>query len=802
MTTLTERSICIHGHFYQPPRENPWLEYLESQPSAHPFHDWNERIAEECYTPNAEARILDQQGRLGDVVCNYEHISFDFGPTLLSWIEEHVPETYRAILKADEVSAARRSGHGNAMAQAYNHLIMPLAITRDKITQIIWGIKDFRSRFRRDPEGMWLPETAVDLETLSLLADNGISFTVLSPYQCSKFPISPALPWTQTTPGSVDPSRPYLCKLPRGNSIAIFFYDAPISQAIAFEGLLNSGDEFKNRLLEGFSDDRQWPQLVNIATDGESYGHHHRFGEMALAYAIEKLLELPGVRLTNYAEFLAEHPPSAEVEIIENSSWSCAHGVGRWCRDCGCSTGQKPGWNQKWRSALRKAMDTVRQRADDLFVKKAGAIFSDPWSVRDEYIAVILEKHRNSEGFVKQHVTDPSPETVLLALKLLEMQRNRMLMYTSCGWFFEDISGLESLQVMRYAARVIQLAADDDPGLIDDFLEELSYAVSNVKPQATGAEIFTQRILPQIADLDHVAAHVAILSGFEDVPIQRQLYCYDIQMEDLSRNQSADRVLLVGRMSVRSQITSDAGEFLSAVIYLGDVDLRCSVGPFKGQHEYQALKQDLVAAFNRRSSTELIRKLDAQFPGRYFSMKNLFAEERIRIIEAATTKMYEEQAGLFEVFYKKNKDLAIVIVDHEAPLPDTFLAAATFVLNRTFLGELEKLARGYYPDEMESVLEEARFWKIKPDTSSASKLIGNRIMALLRDLQKMPGDEKIPMEILRFLDLGKNLELELQLGKAQILFLRIARTVKINSWESYPKFFPELAERLSVRLKN
>ena len=314
--------VCIHGHFYQPPRENPWLEKIEVQESAYPFHDWNQRINEECYTPNTRARILDQEGRLREIINNYEHISFDFGPTLLAWLEGHAPETYHAIIAADATSRKRRSGHGNAMAGGYNHVIMPFASARDKITQIIWGIEDFHKRFRRDPEGMWLPETAVDRESLEIMAEHGIAFTILAPRQASRFRNSAKEHWTALNPGSIDPSRPYRCHLSHGRSIVLFFYDGPVSQAIAFEDLLKSGAELKNRLLAIFSQGRSWPQLAHIATDGESYGHHHRFGEMALAYALERLLLESTIKLTNYGEFLEKHPPTAEVTFVENSSWS------------------------------------------------------------------------------------------------------------------------------------------------------------------------------------------------------------------------------------------------------------------------------------------------------------------------------------------------------------------------------------------------------------------------------------------------------------------------------------------------
>ncbi|MBI4961666.1 MAG: DUF3536 domain-containing protein [Desulfomonile tiedjei] len=796
------RYICIHGHFYQPPRENPWLEYIETQESAHPFHDWNERVAYECYTPNAHARILDEQGLLRLIINNYEYLSFDFGPTLMSWLENFAPETYHAIIEADAVSQTRRSGHGNAIALAYNHMIMPLASTRDKISQIVWGMEDFRKRFSRDPEGMWLPEAAVDKETLEILVQHGVRFTILAPKQAGRFRDSSKDQWITLNPGSIDPSRPYVCNLSEGRSIVLFFYDGPISQAIAFEKLLQSGEELRSRLLGAFSPGRTWPQLVNIATDGESFGHHHRFGEMALAFALERLLADPTVRITNYGEYLEKHPPTAEVEFIENSAWSCAHGVGRWSTDCGCSVAPKPGWNQKWRAPLRQSLDLLRDRVDRLYEKKASGFLKDPWAARDAYIDVLLGERSNIPGFLtmyasrKLHIHERE-----MVLKLLEMQRNRMLMYTSCGWFFDDISGIESMQVLRYAARVLQIAFPFEPRLVDDFMKRLSAAITNAKPQVHGDELFRERVMPQIADLPQVAAHVAIASAFQDAPVKERLYCYEIKINDLARDDAGERILLVGRIAVKSQITMERREFIVAVIHFGGVDLRCSVNDFKDKTKYAAVKNDLLETFSGQSSTDLIRKMDFYFPAKYFRLRDLFVEERRQIIEIVTEKVFEEQARLLETFYEKNKGLAELFVTHEARIPETFMDAARVVLNRTLMRELEKLAVGDFPDQLRAVLEEARSWKIEPDTQEAEKLIRGHILALVERLGKEPANENISAEIIEFLDLGRDLDLSLQLEEAQILFFRIVRSIE-QSNEKPPPLFPELAERLAVKLSD
>ena len=364
---MRDRNVCIHGHFYQPPRENPWLEAIEIQDSAHPYHDWNERINTECYAPNAASRIVDGERRIMSIISNYARMSFNFGPTLLSWIEMYAPGVYQAILEADRQSIEWRSGHGSALAQVYNHIIMPLADTRDKRTQVLWGIRDFISRFKRFPEGMWLSEAAVDLETLDILAEQGILFTILAPNQAEGVRKLGAGKWKEVSGGRIDPSRAYLCKLPSGRDISIFFYDGPISQAVAFEKILFRGENFISRLMSGFSDERNWPQILNIATDGETYGHHHKFGDMALTYALDHIEKYGKEGLTNYGEYLEKYPPTHEVQIFENSSWSCIHGIERWRSNCGCNSGGRPEWDQAWRGPLRDALDWLREQLASRF---------------------------------------------------------------------------------------------------------------------------------------------------------------------------------------------------------------------------------------------------------------------------------------------------------------------------------------------------------------------------------------------------------------------------------------------------
>jgi alpha-amylase/alpha-mannosidase (GH57 family) len=488
-----KRYLCLHAHFYQPPRENPWLEAIELQDSAFPYHDWNERITAECYAPNATARCLDGEGRIVDIVNNYSRISFNFGPTLLAWMQEKSPDVLAAIVAADAESRRRFSGHGSALAQAYNHMILPLSNARDKRTQVIWGMRDFEHRFGHRPEGMWLPETAADTPSLEVLAELGIRFTILSPFQASRVRSLKGGPWTNVNGGRVDPSRAYRIKLPSKRGITVFFYDAPVSKAVAFEQLLNSGEDFARRLMDGFDDDRTWDQLVHIATDGESYGHHHRYGEMALAHALQHIEGNGLARLTNYGEFLERHPPQMEAQIHEKSAWSCSHGVGRWFADCGCNSGGRPGWHQRWRAPLREAMDWLRDTVAPRFETLAAGLLHDPWAARDEYIGVILDRSDESVAAYFRAACETSADETeqITALRCWSCSGTRMLMYTSCGWFFDELSGIETVQVMQYTGRALQLAhtlfsEDLEPA----FLERLARAPSNIPEHRNGRVVY------------------------------------------------------------------------------------------------------------------------------------------------------------------------------------------------------------------------------------------------------------------------------------------------------------------------
>lgn len=482
--------VCIHGHFYQPPRENPWFNRLELQDSAAPYHDWNQRITEECYWPNARAKSYDIEKNSEILVNNYEKISFNFGPTLLSWLRVNHPDLLQSIIDADQKSKIKQRGHGNAIAQAYHHMILPLANSRDKFTEIYWGIKDFEYYFKRKPEGLWLPETAVDVESLELMSNMGIKFTILAPNQVKRVRPLKSDTWSENFSTTI----PYLYKLNSGRSINIFIYDGRLSQAVAFESLLTNGDMFVSRILQDEQEYAFSNQLIHFATDGETYGHHHPHGDMALAYSLQAIERTKDVQLTNYARFIEIEPPQYEIEIHPNSSWSCAHGIERWRNHCGCSTGNQD-WEQNWRAPLRDALDWLRDKVSPLYEQNAGLFLRNPWEARNDFIRVINNAYCYP-SFLEQHARRRlTADEAACALKWCGLQRNALLMYTSCGWFFDEPSRLETIQLLKYASRVMQLVKQlTHYDLEYKFIEKLLQMRSNIPEFANGAVIY-QRLV-------------------------------------------------------------------------------------------------------------------------------------------------------------------------------------------------------------------------------------------------------------------------------------------------------------------
>jgi alpha-amylase/alpha-mannosidase (GH57 family) len=762
------QAICVHGHFYQPPRENPWLEAIEYQESAYPYHDWNERIDAECYAPNSAARILDGNDRITQIVNNYSRVSFNFGPTLLSWIAEKAPKVYEAIRQADRDSATRLSGHGNAVAQAYNHMIMPLGNRRDKATQIRWGVRDFQHRFGRDPEGMWLPETAVDLETLDLLAENGIKFTILAPRQAQRVRRIGGRTWKDVSGDKIDPTRAYQVRLSGRKKMALFFYDGPISRGVAFEGLLNNGEGFANRLMSGFSGERDWPQLMHIATDGESYGHHHHHGEMALAFALQHIESKQLAHVTNYAEFLAGNPPTHEVEIFENSSWSCVHGVERWKSNCGCNSGGHGDWNQLWRAPLRAALDWLRDEVSSRYESRAREFLKDPWQARDAYIDVILDRSDEKvEQFFREQASrqlEAADKTTVL--RLLELQRHAMLMYTSCGWFFDELSGLETVQVIQYAGRVVQIARlVFDTDVESGFLERLAQAKSNIAQHRDGAEIYRKFVQPASVDLPKLAAHYAISSMFQSYPEKADIYCYSVEREAYVNRAAGTMRLSVGRARCTSRITRDSALLTFGVVYLGGHNVTGGVRAFTTPEVYAQLEKELTEAFERADTPEVIRLLDKDFGKDTYSLKSLFRDEQQRILNTILEATVSEVEGANRRLFEQNAPLIKFLADAGMARPRIFTMMSEFALNaqirRAF--EAEPLDR----EKIESLLREAETMRVPLDRETLEFAARRRAEQAAEELQRNPQDANAIVHLQNIVGAAKLLPFPISLWQVE-----------------------------------
>ncbi|MDY0092496.1 MAG: DUF3536 domain-containing protein [Candidatus Vecturithrix sp.] len=534
--------LVLHGHFYQPPRENPWTQVIPSQDSAKPYHDWNDRITAECYKPNTRSRALDEHGRILDLLNNFAFLNFNIGPTLMSWMEKYYPDTYQRILEADKKSQERNHGHGNAIAQVYNHIIMPLAKTRDQLTQIIWGKREFAYRFQREAESIWLAETAINLETVQCLIEQGMKYVILSPTQAQRVREIGKPEWKDVSNTGIDTTQPYRVFLRKEQEtfgldeepaalkyLDVFFYDGGLSTAISFQHLLRDANTFAHKLYESASKSSASQVLVHVATDGEIYGHHEAYGDMCLSAAFTSRFPALQVEVTNYGRYLELYPPTMEVELKpgendEGTAWSCAHGVGRWYRNCGCSASHNSAWNQEWRTPLRKGFDILRDALAVQFEKIGGQLLHDPWEARNDYIEYLLDpSEKTLNAFFDKHARHAfSQNERTVALQLLEAQKYALFCYTSCAWFFDDISGLEPIQNMRYAARALQLveeldapqiqAAVQEPLLAAEQIEDLMLAEfkkarSNLPEYGTGKDLYLKFVKPEVYTPERAANH-------------------------------------------------------------------------------------------------------------------------------------------------------------------------------------------------------------------------------------------------------------------------------------------------------
>ena len=777
---MTNHFVCVHGHFYQPPRENPWLDDVEVEDSAAPYHDWNERITAECYAPNTVSRILDEHERIVELVNNYEKISFNFGPTLLSWLERHRNDVYRQIIEADQLSAKAHNGHGNAIAQCYNHVIMPLATSYDKKIQVRWGIADFEFRFGRKPEGMWLPETAVDLATLQVLADFGIKFTILAPHQAKAVRL-PGEAWEDVSGGRIDPTRAYRCRLNSGKHIDLFFYDQPVSHDISFEGLLKSGDRFADRLMSGFNVDRQQPQLMNTATDGETFGHHSRFGDMALAYAIRRIERDNLARITNYGEYLELHPPAHEVMIREKTAWSCAHGVERWRSDCGCNSGNTH-YHQKWRAPLRQSLDSLQSRLDEVFRQYSSGLLSDPYAAIDDYINVILDRSpRTTEAFLRKHARrELSPSEKVNVWRLLEMQRFARLIYTSCGWFFDDVSNIETVKIIEYAARAIQLAREvSDADLEGKFVADLAQARGNKPDLENGAKVYNDLVRPGIANLGKGLAHYAISSLLEEYsPVQR-IFSFEFERDDYKIEKTSTRTLSLGAVKVRSSTTFEQLDGMFVVLHLGGYDFHCIVRPLLASDEYTALKEELFRLFREDSTRNLLQAIDTRIKADGFALKDLFIEERRKIGRVLAKDALERSRDHYRRIYEDSRDVMKLLADMSIPAPESLRRAAGYVLTQRLEQACSGLMQGTLSETQlsgiaESIFHEAESLGCSVDTSglksALEQLVGSRLEANLAGREPSSAESAI-----HFLRLAERLGIVLGLWRLQNLSWKLLK---------------------------
>lgn len=765
-------ALVIHGHFYQPPRENPWTDAIDDQPGAAPFENWNERIYAECYRANAFARISDTYGRVEQIVNNYEHLSFNFGPTLLTWVQRYHPHTYEQILAADRASVIAHKGHGNAIAQAYHHAILPLSNERDRRTEILWGLADFRIRFGREAESIWLPETACDPATLGALIDHGLRYVILSPYQAGRVRPTKKAAWEKVADGSIDTSQPYTFFHPDGSSrsLAIFFYHGAIARAIAFEGALASSQGLVDRFVAADGD------LVNVATDGESYGHHYHFGDRALAYALEVEACRRGLTVTNYGAYLEKNPPKWEVELKpgpngEGTAWSCAHGLGRWTRDCGCQAGGREGWDQKWRTPLRTALEFLRDHAADGFTKAGAEIFRDPWEARDHYVELVTDPNGSREVFFERHAVAPvSADDMIRGLSLLEMQRASLMMFTSCGWFFNDISGIETVQILLYAGRCIERLEELGlPSARTEFLELLADAKSNLPTEGNGADIFQKNVAAAKVSPDQVAAQIALtgLAGRRELSGLTGAYGFSI---DHSRVERRGRITLgTGEFSLQDRATGGPFDFAIGALHFGDVDFYCAVRQFHGESEFRHGVERVWSDFANASLPHLLRTIQEEFGPTEYGLEHLLADGRREISEMVFGRMVDRFSQAYERLYDDNRRNLELLQKAGFTLPKELLAAAEFTASRRF----ELAFRTYF--ESGDAQAWQRAWNIGDEVARNGygirrtviwRMYEEAITNAAWEAARNPSPDRIKTAI-ELTELAQRLNLELNLDRAQ-----------------------------------
>jgi len=742
--------VCIHGHFYQPPRENPWTEEIDFQPSAFPFHDWNERIHFECYQPNAASRVFNEKGKIADIVNNYEWISFNFGPTLLSWMAQKHPEIYDCVLEADRKSLVRHKGHGNALAQGYNHMILPLANRRDKETQIRWGIEDFRYRFGREPEGLWLPEAACNQETLEVLNAYGIKFIILDPRQADAIRPFNRKSWEYLSDfKKIDPRRVYRCFLAKDSRrfVDIFFYDGLTALNVAFGEASYDAKRFGGQLKDLAEVPLEGNPLVHIATDGETYGHHKPFANNFLAYLVTHELSERKFLDVNYGEFLAENPPQYAVMLKEGpngegTSWSCAHGVGRWKTDCGCSTGGPEGWTQQWRGPLREALDWLRDEAAQVCQKVGNRYLEDFWLSRDDYIHVVLDRSDETvEAFLKKHARKIlTKEERILCVKVLEAQRYAMLMYTSCGWFFSELSGIETVQVLQYAARVMELVTEvGGANLEKEFLKRLSKAKSNLPEFGNGRGVYEKLVRPALVSWEKRAAvfGIAFMLGIPDEELSRGNFDFECFYD---RRECRDGLSChLQRIRLLCKTTQEEREFIILALNSAGQEPTCLVKPFQGLRELQMLEQKIFDEGFVRDTGGFVEKVSRFFKGEYYFLKQFLVNDRIDIFSKLAGRGLTDLCGVYEGLFDSEEMKA-----RSGGLSGDIACVAELLLQKKLRREILKWVSSGFDerkkDEVVGLIHLAERSKLDPGKNGIARLLSEELGCAAERLLKNPED--------------------------------------------------------------
>jgi len=778
-------ALVIHGHFYQPPRENPWTGVIDDQPSAQPYPNWNDRVYYECYRPNAFARVFDlKTGLVENIINNYEYISFNIGPTLLSWMEIYHPGTYRRILESDQKSVKRNNGHGNAIAQGYNHTILPLCNEADRVTQVKWGVEDFKHRFHREPESLWLPETACNDATLSVMINEGLKYVILSPEQAERVRPLSGGDWQDVSSGNIDFSMPYryFHRDGSGRHIDIFFYNKDIARGVAFEGALISSQALIDRIARVEVGENR---IVQTATDGESYGHHTKFGDRSLAYALEEEAPKRGYWVTNYAAYLEKFPPTMEAEIKagpdgNGTAWSCAHGVGRWYRDCGCQTGAREGWNQAWRGPLRNAFDYVRDTVGVYFEQQRGKLFIDPWATRNDYIQLVLDPGASRREFLQRHAgRELSESEVVQALTQLEIQHNAMLMYTSCAWFFNEISGIETTQVLRYAARIFDLLATlGYPSPEDKFLEILSEAHSNILEYGTGADVYRRFSEPTRVRPQGVVAHLAISSLVNHTLEKGKAGGFIYSIEDARKEEHGRFKLMSGRAFLQEAMTRQHFHFAFAGLHLGGIDFYGAVRPFTRKEEYEASSKILWDQFYLVSLPKLLRVMQEEFGPEEFGVEQLLPENKQIIFKDIYGSLVDHFSEQYVRLYEDNRRNLEMLQSVGFELPKEIKAAAEFTFGKLFEEEIQKKEWFKDPEAYRNMIELAdgvtqHGYQI--DRFAAEHTFRDLITEIVEGTMEKPTDENIRASI-AVVQLAKKLGLSASLYLAQEAVFKAAET--------------------------